>query len=89
MLKKKTNKQKKKNRLLREDKLTLDKAISICRSEEKSVRQIQKMNEEQGNTVRVVKRKKKKKKKEKENRKVQQQARDQIRIRNSSVVNAV
>ena len=52
-----TNSENVKKRLLREDKLTLAKAISICRAEEESVRQIQKMNEEQGNTVHVVKNK--------------------------------
>ena len=61
-----------KKRLLREDKLSLDKAISICRAEEETVRQIQKMNEEQGNTMNVVK--------TKGNRKVQQEARDQRNI---------
>ena len=41
-----------KERLLREDKLTLDKAISVCRADEESMRQIQKMNEgEHGNVV--------------------------------------
>ena len=41
-----------KDRLLREDKLTLDKAISVCRADEESMRQIQKMNEgEHGNVV--------------------------------------
>ena len=46
-----------KKRLLGEDKLTLDKAISICRAEEESVKKIQKMNEEQGNTLHFVKNK--------------------------------
>ena len=41
-----------KERLWREDKLTLDKAISVCRADEESMRQIQKMNEgEHGNVV--------------------------------------
>ena len=41
-----------KERLLREDKLTLDKAISVCRADEESMRQIQKMNEgEHGHAV--------------------------------------
>ena len=52
-----TNSENVKKRLLREDKLTLDKAISICRAEVESVRQTQKMNEEQGNTVHFVKNK--------------------------------
>ena len=47
-----------KERLLREDKLTLNKAISVCRADEESKRQIQKMNEaEHGNVVHVVKKK--------------------------------
>ena len=47
-----------KERLLRKDKLTLDKAISVCRADEESKRQIQKMNEgEHGNVVHAVKKK--------------------------------
>ena len=52
-----TSSEKVKERLLREDKLTLEKAISICRADEESKRQIQKMHEEQGNIVHAVKNK--------------------------------
>ena len=50
-----TNSENVKKRLLREDKLTLDKAISICRAEEESNKQVQKLNEDQGNSVHTVK----------------------------------
>ncbi|MCG7876437.1 MAG: RNase H-like domain-containing protein [Candidatus Thiodiazotropha endolucinida] len=56
-----TNSEKVKERLLREDKLTLEKAISICRADEESKRQIQKMNEDQENAVHYVKSKRKSK----------------------------
>ena len=46
-----------KERLLREDKLTLDKAISVCRADEESKRQIQKMNEGEHGNVHAVKKK--------------------------------
>ena len=47
-----------KERLLREDKWTLDKEISVCRADEESKRQIQKMIDgEHGNVVHAVKKK--------------------------------
>ena len=47
-----------KESLLREDKLTLGKAISVYRADEESKRQIQKLNEgEHGNKVHAVKKK--------------------------------
>ena len=56
-----TNSENVKKRLLREDKLTFDKTISICRAEEESNKQVQKLNEDQGNSVHTVKSKSKKK----------------------------